>query len=599
MEAMKSFLIDAFNVPEGSTLDIRELKNEEATRANIIAEICKLKDDDLVKKNDAILIYYAGHGARMPPPKGWPGYSSTPPTPEGWPEDIEIQCIVASDAVVSKENQNYYVSGVVLDRTLAALLHDLADERGNNIVCRLIYSSTFPIQAHNLPLHRPSFSTAATLAPVRATLVLYAVSNSKTLRGSGSQFEATMITEYGRSSLAAELWLTTSIVTLALVPMFFSPPVAPKKRRQIAILLRRLSLNIYKQPHSMLSHMLFSLETLIQRNVFCKSLVSIYRNNNSKTEQHSSSQHPICEGNSKNSMLFDLKEINLGRLTFDVVKENGNLFLCAGAILGITPGTQFAVYTSKVFTITSTFIGNFIVTDVGTTTSSLKGTQAELDSVEHNSAVASPTTHSQSKFSVHVADESILSCVKAAIAEETSEDQYGRPQLSTDGLADNADLILLPYGNEINFLHPPLSEVGKFGLGRLYFTLPQDPSRIRRVLRAAAHFFKYLRHEPRQSLLQSEVKVYICELEETDDYESGPAGIRREMRSKRRLEPGKHGEIEVKVAEARVALTTAPAYGIEILNGDRNANLFAWAFFFDCSTLEISEYWAFVLFRIS
>jgi len=99
MNSMKSFLVDAFNVPEGSNLDIRELKNKEATRANIITEICKLKGDNLVKRNDAILIYYAGHGATMPPPEGWPGYSPTPPA-EGWPEDVQIQCIVASDAVV-------------------------------------------------------------------------------------------------------------------------------------------------------------------------------------------------------------------------------------------------------------------------------------------------------------------------------------------------------------------------------------------------------------------------------------------------------------------------------------------------------------------
>jgi hypothetical protein len=273
MEAMKSFLVNAFDVPEGSTLDIRELKNKDATRANIIDEICKLKGDNLVKENDAILIYYAGHGATMPPPEGWPGYSSTPPTPKGWPEDVEIQCIVASDVAVSKENQKHHVSGVVLDRTLAALLHDLADTRGSNIVRRAVYSSAFLV--HSLLSHRPSSSTAATLAPVPVTLVLCAASSSKTLTGGGLRFRATTTTEYGRGSLAVELWLTMSIVTLASAPMSFSPPAPPKKRRRMAILLRKLSLDIYKQPYLTLSRMLFLLETLIQRNVFRTSL-SIY-----------------------------------------------------------------------------------------------------------------------------------------------------------------------------------------------------------------------------------------------------------------------------------------------------------------------------------
>ena len=135
---MKSFLVNEFDVPKGSTLDIRELRNKQANRANIIAEIRKLTDDPRIAMNDAILIYYAGHGATMPPPEGWPGYSPTPPTPEGWSRDVEIQCIVASDAVVSTENRRHYVSGVVLDRTLSALLHDLADKHGSNIVRRMV-----------------------------------------------------------------------------------------------------------------------------------------------------------------------------------------------------------------------------------------------------------------------------------------------------------------------------------------------------------------------------------------------------------------------------------------------------------------------------
>lgn len=133
MEDMKSFLLSSFDVPQDSKLDIRQLKNEEATHVNIIAAISKLETDNLVKKNDAILIYYSGHGAAMPPPEGWPGHSRNEPE-GGWPEEAKIQCIVASDASVSKENRGYFASGVVLDRTLAALLHDLADKKGSNIV---------------------------------------------------------------------------------------------------------------------------------------------------------------------------------------------------------------------------------------------------------------------------------------------------------------------------------------------------------------------------------------------------------------------------------------------------------------------------------
>ena len=284
-----------------------------------------------------------------------------------------------------------------------------------------------------------------------------------------------------------------------------------------------------------------------------------------------------------------MKEINIGRPTFDVVKENGKLHLYAGAILGITIGTEFAVYSSKVSAISSTFLGNFIVDGVGATTSSLKCTPAEIASIEHNTAVASPTTHFQSEFIVHVSDDSIRTCVEVAITEENPEDQYGRPQISADGSADNADLILRLRDNEISFSHRPSSEVGKFGLDRLCFTVPQHSSGIRRVLRAAAHFFKYLRHEPSEKLFQSKVKVYLREFEYTGKYENRSNGLFPVIQLKDRLKQGNLGEVEVIAVETGANLTTAPKYGIEVVNEDQNTDLFAWAVFFDCSTLEISE----------
>lgn len=141
IKSMERFLVDAFDVPSGSTLDIRTLKNEAAIATNIVKAIQQLMDDDKIKQNDIILIHYAGHGAKMPPPEGWPGWTPTPPLPDGWPEDVEIQCIVAHDVKVSEiRPQKYYATGVVPDRTLNVLLRELADKKGNNIV-RFLLSS--------------------------------------------------------------------------------------------------------------------------------------------------------------------------------------------------------------------------------------------------------------------------------------------------------------------------------------------------------------------------------------------------------------------------------------------------------------------------
>ncbi|KAF7348381.1 hypothetical protein MSAN_01792100 [Mycena sanguinolenta] len=545
---VKSFLVDAFDVPKRSSLDIRVLKNKMATHDDIIAEISNLRTAGTVKKNDAILIYYAGHGASMPPPEGWPGYGSTAP-----PEEVEIQCIVASDAAVSKENQKYFVSGVVLDRTLAALLRDLADEKGNNITVILdCCHSGSGTREHRL-MRGIEFKD-----PEGRRITVPADYD----RGIWKKF-------FGRGAVVDYQYRHAGLSSHVLLAACGSKEQAADDFSFTQALL----------------------EYLKTASLNALSYTALIRSIDPDSKRLSTWQNPICEGNSKNCILFDLKEINLGRLTFDVVKENGNLTVCAGDILGITRGTEFAVYSSKMFTINSTLLGTFVVTATGGTTSSLQCTEAAFKSVEQNSAVASPAAHCQSQFSVHVADESIRSCVEVAVVEENPEDQYGRPQLSHDASADNTDLILRCSGtDEISFFHPPLSEVGKLGLERLHYTLPLNPSRIRRVLRTAAHFFKYLRHVPQQSLLCSNVEVHLCELEETDRYEKGLTGIRREMRAKPRLNPGKFGELEVKAAKPKAAITTAPAYGIELVNKS-GINLFAWAFFFDCSTLEIRQYY--------
>ncbi|KAI0030607.1 peptidase C14, caspase domain-containing protein, partial [Vararia minispora EC-137] len=118
---MKSFLTGAFDSVDGFALDIKVIRNQEATAEKIRSAVESLRTNDVIKRGDPILIYYAGHGSTLPPPEGWPGH------------DVEIQCLVGYDAFCSERDGKYLVEGVVPDRTLAALLHRLADAKGNNI----------------------------------------------------------------------------------------------------------------------------------------------------------------------------------------------------------------------------------------------------------------------------------------------------------------------------------------------------------------------------------------------------------------------------------------------------------------------------------
>ncbi|VDB91751.1 unnamed protein product [Peniophora sp. CBMAI 1063] len=69
---------------------------------------------------DPILIYYAGHGSSLKVPTGWGHWKTSDPG--------KIQCLSPHDAAMDDT-----VKGVITDRTFGCLLERLADARGSNV----------------------------------------------------------------------------------------------------------------------------------------------------------------------------------------------------------------------------------------------------------------------------------------------------------------------------------------------------------------------------------------------------------------------------------------------------------------------------------
>jgi hypothetical protein len=97
---------------------IRNLRNEEATRDAIIQAFRALQTRPGIKRGDPILIYYAGHGAEANAPPGWDA---------GGPK---IQTILPQNYCTEAGNEVYPIP----DRTVGALLNSIAEEKGDNIV---------------------------------------------------------------------------------------------------------------------------------------------------------------------------------------------------------------------------------------------------------------------------------------------------------------------------------------------------------------------------------------------------------------------------------------------------------------------------------
>jgi hypothetical protein len=99
---------------------IINLRDKAATRQGIIRSFRALGRNSDINRQDAIFIYFAGHGSEMKAPAGWETGGN------------KIQLILPQDTG-TKMPSGESIHGIP-DRTVAALLDDLAREKGDNIV---------------------------------------------------------------------------------------------------------------------------------------------------------------------------------------------------------------------------------------------------------------------------------------------------------------------------------------------------------------------------------------------------------------------------------------------------------------------------------
>ncbi|SJL06452.1 uncharacterized protein ARMOST_09789 [Armillaria ostoyae] len=116
-DAVDAFLQETLRIPKHQ---IKNLRNEEATRLTIETEIKDLGNNPAIKKDDPILIFYAGHGAEAKATLGWSSANG------------KIQMLVPYDFIPSGSDDSERGQGV-LDMRLSYLLTDLAAKKSDNI----------------------------------------------------------------------------------------------------------------------------------------------------------------------------------------------------------------------------------------------------------------------------------------------------------------------------------------------------------------------------------------------------------------------------------------------------------------------------------
>ena len=149
--AVDTYLRRHLNVPENQICNLRD---EQATRVAIIEAFMALGENPDIDPADPIFIYYAGHGSEQEAPSGWDTGGE------------KIQVIIPRDAGLTISTGQQIPS--IPDLTVAALLGNLADKKGNNIVRPKIDTLVWG-RADPLLCFRPLCLTAAMLHRAHGT----------------------------------------------------------------------------------------------------------------------------------------------------------------------------------------------------------------------------------------------------------------------------------------------------------------------------------------------------------------------------------------------------------------------------------------------
>ncbi|TCD70321.1 hypothetical protein EIP91_003950 [Steccherinum ochraceum] len=155
--SIKHWLTHDLHVPRSQ---ICLLTNEMATQRAIEESFMShLVTNPAIERDDAILIYFAGHGSSIRAPRGWF---------EDGSKEVELLCPYDHDMKSSSGR----VAGIS-DRSLHAMIQDLSEAKGNNIT--LIFDSSFSAPTSRVALRERRHSrwtptTKATSDDLHASL---------------------------------------------------------------------------------------------------------------------------------------------------------------------------------------------------------------------------------------------------------------------------------------------------------------------------------------------------------------------------------------------------------------------------------------------
>ncbi|PBK59440.1 hypothetical protein ARMSODRAFT_899250 [Armillaria solidipes] len=524
-DAVYEFLQKTLRVPKDQ---IRNLRNEEATRLTIEAAIKDLGNNPAIKKDDPILIYYAGHGAEANAPSGW---SST---------NGKIQMLVPHDFVPSGSDDSERGQGV-LDMRLSHLLADLAAKKSDNIT--VILDCCHSGSGTRTDDDDPTFAVRGIDLPETYTV---------------AQDFLHDIEPDARASVVAKGFEKSGLLSHVLLSACKHGQEAGERGGRGVFTSALLSLLREK-----------GVDKLTYKDVIT-SLPDLH------------AQDPQCEGVHQSRYLFNSKVSSPQGEWYPICASYsmpGEYVLEAGEAHGVTKNAEFAVFADRSM---KSALGSVVVSDTASFNSSCKFLSSRGDEIPFR--LADPGYALQTRVGedqdvrFFVEKNERLIGILDRIAKEDRPGKRGfRLVKSRD---DGPDLIIAANGDVVHFeITDKLCQ--DHGLIRMPFGVDIDDSdALRRILQSLAHFYWYLRHSSKESPLA--VSTLECmKLKETGEYTDDLVEVLKPDPSGHNLNVG--GVIMVDVDEEAI-------YGFKITNR-MSLPLYVSMFYFDVSDLSISSYY--------
>ncbi|PBK66463.1 hypothetical protein ARMSODRAFT_1021270 [Armillaria solidipes] len=524
-DAVNEFLQKTLRVPTGQ---IKNLRNEEATRLTIEAAIKDLGNNPAIKKDDPILIYYAGHGAEASAPSGW---SST---------NGKIQMLVPHDFITNGSDDSERGQGV-LDMRLSRLLADLAAKKSDNITVILdcCHSGsgtrtddddlTFAVRGIDLP---ETYTVAQDL-----------------LHG---------IEPDARASVVAKGFEKTGLLSHVLLSACKHGQEAGERDGRGVFTSALLSLLREK-----------GVDKLTYKDVIT-SLPDLH------------AQDPQCEGVHQSRYLFNSKVASSQRELYPIRASSdtpGKYILEAGEAHGITKNAEFAVFADRSM---ASALGTVVVANINAFTSSCKFLSARDDETPFR--LAAPGYALQTRVGedqdvrLFVEPNERLLGIFNRIANEMQAGKRGFRLV--DSRDDEPHLVVAADGDMVRFeIMDKLCR--DHGLTHMPFGVDiEDSDALHRILQSSADFYWYLRLSSKGSPLAGST-LECMKLKETGEYTDELLEVLMPDRDGHNLNVG--SVIMVDVDEEAI-------YGFKITN-TMSVPLYVSMFYFDVSDLSISSYY--------